>query len=102
MVLPMKLGQNQVWKQGQEYIRIVELERLTVRYKIVLNLLTGEGTHQNATKKDFCRWIKGATLLTQSEVREIWKQSPSSFDLHVDAGQLDAGQLDAGPPTDEI
>jgi hypothetical protein len=68
----MKLAQNQVWKQGEEYIRIVHLERLEVKYKVVKNLLTGEGTHHDASKKEFCRLIKGATLLTQAEVKKIW------------------------------
>ena len=68
----MKLAQNQVWKQGEEYLRIVHLERLEVQYKTVKNLLTGDGQHRHVSKKDFCRLIKGATLLTQAEVREIW------------------------------
>ncbi len=68
----MKLAQNQVYKQGTQYFRIVQLERLQVQYKAVTNLLTREGVHQHVSKKEFCRLIKGATLLTQSEVREIW------------------------------
>ena len=68
----MKLAQNQVWKQGDQYLRIVHLERLEVQYKAVTNLLTGEGQHRHVSKKEFCRLIKGATLLTQAEVREIW------------------------------
>ncbi len=71
----MKLGQNQVYKQGEEYLRIVQLERLEVRYKTVINLLTGEGEHHHVSKKEFCRLIKGATLLTQAEVKEIWLTS---------------------------
>ena len=72
----MKLQQNQVYKQGGEYLRIVHLERLEVQYKAVTNLLTGEGRHHRAGKKEFCRLIKGATLLTQTEVKEIWRISP--------------------------
>jgi hypothetical protein len=71
----MKLAQNQVYKQGEEYLRIVQLERLEVRYKAVVNLLTGEGEHHHVSKKEFCRLIKGATLLTQAEVKEIWLTS---------------------------
>jgi hypothetical protein len=71
----MKLAQNQVYKQGDEYLRIVQLERLEVRYKAVSNLLTGEGEHHHVSKKEFCRLIKGATLLTQAEVKEIWLTS---------------------------
>ena len=70
----MKLAQNQVWKQGKEYLRIVRLERLEVQYKAIKNLLAGEGTHHHVSKKEFCRLIKGATLLTQAEVRKVWLQ----------------------------
>ena len=66
----MKLRQNQVWKQGGEFLRIVVLERLEVRYKAVKDLATGEGKHLTVTKKEFCRLIKGATLLTAAEVTD--------------------------------
>ncbi len=68
----MKLAQNQVWKQHDEYFRIVILDRLQVQYKSVRNLLTRVGEHHHVSKKEFCRLIKGARLLTQAEVREIW------------------------------
>ena len=68
----MTLAQNQVYKQGEQYYRIVRLQRLKVHYKSVTNLLTREGEHHHTSKKDFCRLIKGATLLTQAQVREIW------------------------------
>ena len=63
----MKLRQNQVWKAGDEFLRIVTLERLEVRYKAMTNLATGEGTHATVTKKEFCRLIKEATLLTPED-----------------------------------
>ena len=72
----MKLAQNQVYRKGDEYIRIVELDRREVQYKAVTNLLTREGTHHRVSKKEFCRLIKGATLLRQEEVRAIWLESP--------------------------
>ena len=87
----MKLGQNQVFKQGEGYLRVVQLDRLAVQYKAVSNLLTGEGVHHQVSKKAFCRLIKGATLLTQDEVREIWKQSPTSFDELESPGQDSEG-----------
>ncbi len=74
----MKLAQNQVYRQGDEYLRIVELDRREVQYKAVKNLLTREGSHHRVSKKEFCRLIKGATLLTQAEVREIWLTSSFS------------------------
>ena len=63
----MKLRQNQVWHLGGEFVRIVALDRLEVQYKTMKNLATGEGKHVKATKKEFCRLIKGAKLLTPEE-----------------------------------
>jgi hypothetical protein len=60
----MKLCQGQVWKSGKEYIRIVKLERLAVEYKSMLNLGNKEGTLRQTSKKDFCRLLKGAHLLS--------------------------------------
>jgi hypothetical protein len=59
----MKLSQGQVWKQGNEYIRIVRLERLEVEYKILPNLASKAGTRHVTSKKDFCRLLKQARLL---------------------------------------
>ncbi|MGZ8921020.1 MAG: hypothetical protein ACXW3L_08550 [Limisphaerales bacterium] len=59
----MKLQQGQVWKAGDEYLRIVELHRLEVKYKSIKDLVTREGTHHHVTKKQFCKLIKHATLL---------------------------------------
>jgi hypothetical protein len=64
----MKLCQGQTWKLDQQYIRIALLERLAVEYKIISNLVTKEGTLQRVTKKEFCRMIKNATLLSAQEV----------------------------------
>ncbi|MGV3771447.1 MAG: hypothetical protein ACO1QB_01000 [Verrucomicrobiales bacterium] len=63
----MKLQQGQVWKTGEQYIRIVHLERLEVKYKAMENLQTGAGTHHHVTKKEFCRLIKNATLESTSD-----------------------------------
>ena len=59
----MKLQQNQVWKKGNEFIRITRLERLEVTYKTMTDLSTKEGNHHVISKKEFCRLIRGATLL---------------------------------------
>lgn len=59
----MRLQQGQVWKQGTEYYRIVEWARLSITYKRMSQLDGGEGTHHTATKKEFCRLIKGAELV---------------------------------------
>ena len=70
----MKLRQNQVWNVGDEFLRIVALERLEVQYKAVTNLPTGEGKHHRVTKKEFCRLIKGAKLLTPAEEADLRAQ----------------------------
>ena len=72
----MKLCQGQVWKQGQEYIRIVKLERLTVEYKSMPNLGNKEGTLHTTSKKDFCRLLKQAKLLsTDKKVSLVRKEA---------------------------
>lgn len=75
MMATVRLAQNQVWRQGDTYFRVVHLERLEVQYKAIINLLSGDGIHYHASKKEFCRLIKGATLLDQNEVRELWLTS---------------------------
>jgi hypothetical protein len=59
----LRLQQGQTWKQGETYLRIVHLERLEVDYKAVTDLATKEGKHHRVSKKEFCRLIKGATLV---------------------------------------
>lgn len=63
--MALKLRQGQIWKSGQDYIRIVQLERLEVGYKVIENLKTGEGRHLVTSKKDFCRLLKSCTLLSE-------------------------------------
>ena len=67
----MKLSQNQLYKQGEDFIRIVELERLAVVYKTMKDPISGEGTQQMVTKKEFCRLIKGAELLDKEAYARI-------------------------------
>ena len=70
----MKLEQGQVWKRGEQYLRIVELERLKVGYKMQTKLTSRDGHHREVTKKEFCRLIKTATLLTPVQVVEASQQ----------------------------
>jgi hypothetical protein len=67
----MKLQQSQVWKLGEKYIRIVRLERLAVDYKMTRDPNGSTGTHHHATKKEFCRLLKDATLLTDQDIFHI-------------------------------
>jgi hypothetical protein len=64
----MKLRQGQVWRQGREFIRIVRLERLEVEYKSMASLAGKEGTKHVLTKKEFCRLVRQARLLTPVKV----------------------------------
>lgn len=69
----MKLQQGQVWKTDKEYIRIVDLERLEVKYKAIPDPTTRQGTHHHVTKKEFCRMVKKAELLSTAEVRRVFQ-----------------------------
>lgn len=64
----MKLQQSQVWKKDDIYFRIVRVERLAVDFKEMPSPNSTKGTHCHLTKKEFCRMIKDATLLTEQEV----------------------------------
>jgi hypothetical protein len=66
----MKLEQGQVWHTGAKYLRITQLERLKVAYKELPSLAKRDGHHREDTKKEFCRLLKGARLLTAVEVLE--------------------------------
>ena len=57
------LAQNQLWKQGDRYFRIVIWERLAIQYKETDSADAAEGTIHDVTKKEFCKLIKGAELI---------------------------------------
>ena len=67
----MKLEQGQIWQRGEDYIRIVEWARLSIEYKVMKDPVSKVGTLHKATKKEFCRLLKGATLLTDEEAKEL-------------------------------
>jgi hypothetical protein len=67
---PMKLEQGQIWKRGDEYLRIVEWARLSIEYKRMKDPLTKEGTLHKVTKKEFCRLLKGAELVVLEKPAE--------------------------------
>ncbi len=82
----MKLSQGQTWKLDQQFIRIALLERLSVEYKTMDDLLTKQGTRHKVTKKEFCRLIKKATLLSAEEVaaaRDINPEQLSEKDIEA-------------------
>lgn len=63
----IQLAQNQLWKKGDRYYRIVIWERLAIRYKEMDSPDAAEGTLHDVSKKEFCRLIKGAELMDESQ-----------------------------------
>jgi hypothetical protein len=47
--MKLKLQQGQIWQKGEEFFRIVQLERMSVGYKTLADPLAKEGTHQTVT-----------------------------------------------------
>jgi len=67
----LKFQQDQVWKTSAGYYRIVQLERMSVTYKILQDLGTRDGTHHEVSKKEFTRLVKVGSLLTAEEIRVL-------------------------------
>ncbi len=59
----MRIYQDEVYRKGEKFIRIVRLDRYEVEYKTMNGDPKGEGVVAVATKKDFCRLLKGMTLV---------------------------------------
>lgn len=76
--MALKLRQGQIWIHGGEFIRIVQLERLEVGYKTFPSLDSVEGKHQRATKKAFCRLLKGCQLLAPAVATPVPVLAPVS------------------------
>jgi hypothetical protein len=72
----MKLQQNQVWRVGDRCLRIVKLERMSVDYKLMADPSKKEGAHQHATKKEFCRLLKGAVLVDSPGITSAAPEAP--------------------------
>ena len=68
MAITIKLRQGQIWQSGEEFLRIVRLERLEVEYKATITPTAKKGTHHKVSKKEFCRRLKKATLLPPAEI----------------------------------
>ena len=67
MAITIKLRQGQIWQSGEEFFRIVRLERLEVEYKSTFTPTAKKGAHHKVSKKEFCRLLKKATLLPPAE-----------------------------------
>ena len=84
----MKLQQGQIWNQGDQYLHVLHLERLEVQYKSFKNLATRKGPHHHVSKKEFCRLIKHATLLTDAEIQQARVQTNPEPSPATPAGPL--------------
>ena len=62
----MKLQQGQIWQKGNNYYRITEWSRMIIQYKHKQRLDRKEGEVVEVSKKEFCRLLKGATLVDPS------------------------------------
>lgn len=59
----MRLYQDEIYQKGAKYIRIVRLDRYEVEFKTMEGNPKGEGTVAVLPKKEFCRLLKGMTLV---------------------------------------
>ena len=59
----MKLQQGQIWQKGNNYYRITEWSRMIIQYKHTDDPNLKEGEVIEISKKEFCRLIKGGTLI---------------------------------------
>jgi hypothetical protein len=85
----MKLQQNQLWQKGEDYYRIVHRDRLSVVYKTFKNPAAARAVApKNASKKEFCRLIKGAVLLEHTP-------QPESAELPGDDDILEFDPMDS-------
>lgn len=74
----MRLAQDQIWKKDDEYLRIVEWARMSIVYKLIDSPTSKKGTLHKATKKEFCRLLKGAELVTVSKAPPELPEEPAA------------------------
>jgi hypothetical protein len=78
-IAAMKIQQNQLWQKGDEYYRVVHRDRISVVYKTMKNP-AAKGEQKNATKKEFCRMLKGAVLLPGTPQAQSEESDEADFD----------------------
>ncbi len=93
----VKLQQGQIWKCGEQYVRIVHLERLEVRYKSASNRRFSDGKHHFTSKKDFCRLLKGATLIGLAAGKTLPAASADGPSVPAAAARPDRADAAADP-----
>lgn len=94
----MKLAQGQIWKQGDDYYRIVKWARLAIEYKHLKDPLTKTGTLHQVTKKEFCRLIKGAELLNPAKpAADLAEPAPSPEEARIQPQGAGHGEMPRVP-----
>jgi hypothetical protein len=59
----MRIYQDEIYQKGEKYIRIMRLDRYEVEFKTTSGNPKGEGPVTVLPKKEFCRLLKGMTLV---------------------------------------
>ena len=59
----MRIYQDEVYQKGEKFIRIVRLDRYEVEFKTMTGDPKGEGGVAVLAKKEFCRSLKGMSLV---------------------------------------
>ncbi len=59
----MRLYQDEIYQKGGKFIRIVRLDRYEVEFKTTEVDPKGQGSVTVLPKKEFCRLLKGMTLM---------------------------------------
>lgn len=59
----MRIYQDELYRKGGKFVRILRLDRYEVEYKTTEGDPKGEGMVVVATKKEFCRLLKGMALV---------------------------------------
>lgn len=63
----VRLFQDQLYRQGERFLRIVRLDRYEVEFKTMAGDPKGEGTLAVLPKKEFCRHLKGMKLVDSAD-----------------------------------
>ncbi len=59
----MRLYQDEIYRKGETFIRIIRLDRYEVEFKTSTGDPKAEGSVAVLVKKEFCRLLKGMTLV---------------------------------------
>jgi len=64
----MKLQQGQIWQLEDRFLRIIKWARMSIEYKAMKDPFAKEGTVHQVSKKEFCRLVKEAKLMTPDDL----------------------------------